>query len=260
MASEYLRRQAQQSAENRQPETPLTLTPAQRRRDWWHYHWIQTTAAAVVLALLCSGVVQLLRLRRPAPDYHVAYVGTSVLPDDTVRALETAFAALGEDLDGNGRVVVRLNQYLYSSGDTQVDTASQQLLTEDLADCESYFFLLQDPTRFQQQWRVLGRLDGSLPSDAGQPLDDTLSSDGALQVDGLCLAWGQCPVLAAMRLGDYSYKVMGQPVSGSSDVLVAGLYLARRGFQTGETCAYPDGCAALWEKLTAGATVETPAA
>ena len=238
MASEYLRRQAQQAADSRPPEVPLTLSTAQRRRDWWHYHWIQVTAAVVVLTVLGGIGLNLWRVHRGAPDYRVAYVGSRVLPEDTIQALETAFAALGEDLDGNGKVTVRLNQYLFNSGDAQIDAASQTLLLGDLTDCESYFFLLEDPDRFQREQQILCRLDGSLPP------------DGTQTADGLCLAWGQCPVLAAMRLGDYSYEMLGQPVSGSGDDLVAGLYLARRGFWGEKTVAYPEGCAALWDKLT----------
>ena len=42
---------------------------------------------------------------------------------------------------------------------------------------------------------------------------------------------------------------------GEAVRLVSGLYLARRGFWTEKTAAYPEGCAALWEKLTEGAVL-----
>lgn len=46
---------------------------------------------------------------------------------------------------------------------------------------------------------------------------------------------------------------MGQTVTGDSRALVSRLFLARRGFWTEKSAAYPEGCAALWDKLTEGA-------
>lgn len=60
-------------------------------------------------------------------------------------------------------------------------------------------------------------------------------------------------MLAGIELGGYSYELLGETVAGDSGELVSGLYLARRGFWTEKTTAHPEGCAALWEKLTEGA-------
>ena len=111
----------------------------------------------------------------------------------------------------------------------------------DLLECESYFFLLENPEWFQANYHSLCYLDGSLPE------------DGDYATDGIFLAWSDCPALAGMELGGYSYDLLGETVEGDSGELVSKLYLARRGFWTEKTAAYPDGCAALWEKLTEGA-------
>ena len=122
-----------------------------------------------------------------------------------------------------------------------MSAAAQVSLMGDILECESYFFLLEDPEQFQRDYHSLRRLDGSLPEKGEDSLEET------------CLVWGSCPVLAGFDLGEYAYEWMGSTVTGSSQELVSALYLARRGFWTEKTSAYPEGCDALWSKLTEGA-------
>lgn len=58
-----------------------------------------------------------------------------------------------------------------------------------------------------------------------------------------------------MELSGYSDELLGGTAEGEGAGLVSGLYLARQGFWTEKTAAYPEGCAALWEKLTEGAVL-----
>lgn len=236
MASEYLKWKYRDVKREEQAE----LSPMEKRKNWWHYHkWhviICVVLAAVGISLTCNalGVGQI------KPDYQVAYVGENALPGDTAAAIETAVAALGEDLNGDGRVTVRLNQYPAGGADPNLAAASQTTLMGDLLECESFFFLLEDPARFQADYHTLCRLDGSLPEAADH------------SAEGTYLPWSGCPTLAGMELGDYSYQLLGGTVSGSSGELVSGLYLARRGFWTEKTAPYPEGCEALWNELTKG--------
>ena len=236
MASEYLMKKYKDV----KPEVKRELTPAEKRKNWWYYYKWHVVIGAGLLAIFGSIVWN--ALHQIKPDYQIAYVGTNVLPDDTAAAVEACFAALGEDLNGDGKVVIRLVQYASSGGtDAQAVMAAEVRLMADLTECESYFFLLEDPERFQQNYGSLRRLDGSLPVDAG--------TSG----EGMYLAWEQCPVLTQMELGEYSYPLMGAAVTGSSNDLLSKLYIARRGFWTEKTTPYPEGCKALWEKITEGA-------
>ena len=143
MASEYLKKKYQDV----KPDVKRELTPAEKRKNWWHYHKWHVVIGAVLLAILGSMVWN--TLQRVMPDYQIAYVGTAALPDDTAAAVENGIAALGEDLNGDGRVVVRLVQYT-SSGeiDAQAAMAAEVRLMADMTACESYFFLLEDPEKF----------------------------------------------------------------------------------------------------------------
>lgn len=236
MASEYLKKKYKDV----KPDEKRELTPAEKRRNWWDYHKWHVVIAFVLLAILVSNVWS--ALHQVKPDYQIAYVGENALPDDTAAALEACFAALGEDLNGDGRVVVRLAQYA-SSGQTdkQAAMAAEVKLMADVTEGESYFFLMEDPAQFQRNCFCLCKLDGSLPAEG----DDS--------AEGTCLFWEQCPVLAGMELGEYSYNLMGETVSGSSQELMSRLFIGRRGFWTEKEAGLRAGCAALWEKLTEGA-------
>ena len=236
MASEYWK----WKFKDVQPEEKRELTPEEKRRNWWHYHKWHIAAGAVLIAIPCS--IAWSALRQIKPDYQIAYVGENTLPDDTVTALETELAALGEDLDGDGRVVVRLAQYASSSrAEAGAAAAAEVRLMADIMERESYFFLLEDPEQFQKAYRSLCRLDGTLPA------------EGDYSAEGTYLAWDDCPVLADLELGGFSYPLMGGTASGSSSELLSRLYIARRGFWTEESVPHPEGCEALWEKITEGA-------
>lgn len=225
-----------------QPEEKRELTPEEKRRNWWHYHKWHIAAGAVLIAIPCS--IAWSALRQIKPDYQIAYVGENTLPDDTVTALETELAALGEDLDGDGRVVVRLAQYASSSrAEAGAAAAAEVRLMADIMERESYFFLLEDPEQFQKAYRSLCRLDGTLPA------------EGDYSAEGTYLAWDDCPVLDNLDLGEFSYPLMGETASGSSNELLSRLYIARRGFWTEESAPHPEGCEALWEKITEGAGI-----
>lgn len=240
MASEYLKWKYRDV----KPREKVELTGAEKRKNWWHYHKWHIVVAAVLAGIGINLVYHALGIGRIKPDYQVAYVGRTALPDDTAAAIEAAFAALGEDLNGDGRVTVLLNQYPSTGGtDASMAASAEVTLMADIMSCDSYFFLLEDPAQFQVNYHSLRRLDGSLPE------------EGDYSADGTYLAWGGCPVLAGTELGGYSYQVMGETVAGSSDELAAGLSLARRGFFTEDTCKYPEGCDALWDKLTEGAVI-----
>ena len=236
MASEYLTKKYQDV----KPDVKRELTPAEKRKNWWYYHKWHVVICVGLLAILGSIVWN--ALHQVKPDYQIAYVGTNALPDDTAAAVEACFAALGEDLNGDGEVVVQMVQYASSDeSDPQTVMAAEVRLMADLTSHESYFFLLEDPEQFQRSYRTLRRLDGSLPADG----DDS--------AEGTYLAWERCPVLARMDLGEYTYALMGGTASGSSNELLSNLYIARRGFWTEEDAPYPEGCNALWEKITEGA-------
>ena len=159
MASEYLKKKYRDV----KPDAPLELTKTEKWKNWWHYYKWHVGSALVLLAI--TGSIMWNTLSRAEPDYKIAYVGSSRLPEDTAAALETAFASLGEDLNGDGKIAAALTQYVSDSGTPGMSAAAQVSLMGDILECESYFFLLEDPEGFQRDYEVLQ--EGWLPMEHG---------------------------------------------------------------------------------------------
>ena len=248
MASEYLKWKYRDV----KPDEPIRLTRKEKALNWWHYHKWYVLLGSLLLGIVGSLVKSALHIGEIRPDYQFAYVGSDPLPADTVAALESALAEYGEDCNGDGSVIVRLNQYT-GTGNLQTDNsdtayyayASNVTLMADLEDCESYFFILQKYETFQANYAILRHLDGTMP-------EDGLARDER----PIALQWSDCPVLAGLELGAYSESVGDQEISGDSQELLSGLYFARRGFWTDKTADNAEGCDALWDELTRGAVLK----
>lgn len=151
MASEYLKWKYRDV----QPDAPVERTKKQRRRNWWHYHKWHVGIGAI--ALLIAGNLVWHAVTQVHPDYQLAYVGDYPLSEEEAAAWEDRLSALGTDCNGDGRVVVQLNQYPAggSGDDLMYAAASNVKLMADLDSCESCFFLLEDPEGFQTDYEVL---------------------------------------------------------------------------------------------------------
>ena len=223
MASEYL----QWKYRDVQPEEKPTYTRTQKMKNWWRYHWAWVLLG--VLLLIAGGDILLkaLGIGITRPDYQAAYIASAPLEEETVAALESALASLGEDCNGDGRVVFQINSYVDMAASGESDAAhyaaaAQVRLMADMESCESYFFLCEDPEKVQENYQILARADGEL---AGQ---------------------GEAP-------GVFAWEAIRQN-QGETLALpdLPGIFLARRGFWQDRTSAYRPRCDALWEKLTEG--------
>ncbi len=241
MASEYLKWKYRDV----KPDEPIVLTKAQKRRNWWDYHKWHVVLGILLGAILLDILLSAFGVGRTDPDYVCAYVASTPLPGDSAAALEEALSALGEDLNGDGKVVFHIEQFV--SGNTQDESgatytyASTMRLMADLEGRTSYFFILDDPETFQANYAVLRKLDGSLPI------------DGDKDYESMVLPWDACPALKNLDLGDYSEEVLGETITGSTGEFMEKFYIARRGFWNDDAPKNAAGCDALWDIITEGA-------
>ena len=149
MASEYLR----WKYKDVQPDKPAALTKKRRRQNWWHYHKLHVLLGAAAVCI--AGDLVWHTLTQVHPDYQIAYVAAAPLSEEETAAWEEKLAALGTDCSGDGKIVVRVNQYLSAGEDVMYAAAGNVRLMADLDACESYFFLLEDPDGFQEGYEVL---------------------------------------------------------------------------------------------------------
>lgn len=237
MASEYIKWQLR-DLEAKEPPRPLTRK--EKILNWLHYRKWHLAAGILVAGIAADLLAHALGIGVIKPDFQIAYVGASALPADTAAALEKALADLAEDANEDGRVLIQVHSYVLdpkAEGEQAAyNTASQALLMADFEDCDSCFFLLEDPARFQRDYQILARADGSLEEDP--------------EGDPFFLAWTDCPVLSGLSLGAYEEVIAGTRVTGDSQDRLQGLYLTRRGFGSEKTCAYPEACDQFWQVLT----------
>ena len=224
MASEYLKWKYRDV----KPDEPDSYTKKERAANWWQYHkWWLLGGALALVALLDIGW-HALGFGKVVPDYQLAYVASSPLEESTLSALEQALAALGEDCNGDGRVVFRVNPYVDMAASPDGDQpqyayAASVKLMADLESCESYFFICDDPETFHSNYQALAAADGSLAENGSEPQ---------------FFRWADCPALAALDVDQQA---------------LSGLYIARRGFWQDRICANKAQCDALFGALTEGA-------
>jgi len=218
------------------------LSRAEKRKNWWHYYKWYVICSVILFGIACDLIRNVLGLWHPCPDIQIAYVGETPLPQDTIAALENAFASIGWDFNEDGKIIVKVNQYASNSQNADPDavyynTASEVTLIGDISDCESYFFLMDDPERFQREQQLLACPDGSCPDKADHSTDDKV------------LLWSDCPALSGLELGSYSINIFGENITGSNQELLSKLYIGRRCFYTDAVTDNVEQCSALWDTL-----------
>ena len=196
-------------------------------KNWWYYHKWYVIIGAILLGVVINLICNALGLFAKSPDLQIAYVGKVPLTQDSIAALQQIFTSLSGDYNQDGEVIVQINQYFSDSKTTNVDIAYYQYASEitligDISDCESYFFLMEDPLDFQRQYQLLALPDGSCPDEMDYSIEDKV------------FVWSDCPLLSKME-------------SGSE--LLANLYFGRRCFYTDTVTDNLQECSNLWDML-----------
>ena len=212
-------------------------------KNWWYYYKWYVICGAILILILINLIGNAFGWFKKAPDIQIAYIGKTKLPEDTVAALENAFASLADDYNHDGETRIQVNQFVSGSPDANdadalsYQQASMVALTGDINDCESYFFLMETPEDVQKEFQVLAMPDGSCP-------DDTDFS-----TDNKVFQWKTCRSLSEKDLGNYTTTLFGQTKSGSNQELLANLYLGRRCFYNKKHSRHAEECSELWNTL-----------
>lgn len=211
-------------------------------KNWWYYYKWYVIIGVVLLGIAVNLIGNALGFFTKSPDLQIAYIGKAPLPQDTAMSIQQAFTALAGDFNGDGEVIVQVNQYVRNSNTTDVDTARYQYASEitligDISDCESYFFLMENPQDFQREFQLLALPDGSCPDEADYSVEDKI------------IVWSDCPILTDMELESYTETTMGATTTGSNQELLAGLSLGRRCFFTDTVTDNLQECSNLWDML-----------
>lgn len=231
------------------PQPPEPKPFSCRIKNWWYYHKWYVVCGIVLLWILGDIAGSALGLWEKKPDFQIAYVGKTLLPDDTVAALEQTFAQLGGDFNKDGESLVQVNQYILDFQASDPGTASagygaEVLLMGDISACDSYFFLTDDPENLQKACQIFANPDGSCPDDS----DDSPA--------GKVILWADCAALAGTDPGSCTLTAAGSEAAGDNPDPLSGLSLGRRCFYTGKTVDSYSQCEELWDRLIAASNVK----
>ena len=176
----------------------MELTTRQRAANWWFYHRFHVLIAAAALTL---GLYFFAQSRAvPDADYCAAYVGAKEPDVETASFLTAQLARYGEDLNGDGQVVVELHPIVIDLAavlkrggiEGQSEQAAMLALEGDFNVGQSTIFLLDAPEAFQQFTGALVSLDGTeLSENAG--------------AERFAIPWNHCAALVSFDGGDSLY-------------------------------------------------------
>lgn len=207
-------------------------------KNWWYYYKWYVVCGIILLAVAVRLIGGAFGFWEKEPDYQIAYVGETELPEETVEVIEKAFAAVSDDFNGDGEVLVRVNQYTAGSLESGSTFGADVPLIGDINDCDSYFFLMDNPDYFQREYHLLADADGSCPVETDYSTEDKV------------ISWTDCTAFSDLEPGTYTDTLLGVEITGDNQDILSGLFLGRRCFYNDKTVPYLDQCDALWDFLT----------
>ena len=228
MASEYLKWKYR---DVKPDPPPRELTRKEKLLNWLDYYKWWLVAGIIGAILLGNLIWTMLGIGRVRPDYIFAYVSDGELPEEQAQTLETALATLGEDVNGDGQVVVELRQYARNLGGDMESAmyfqyAASVTLAADIEMGESFFFLTDDPETFQAAYHIYAFPDGTPPAEDDYEVTDKV------------FLWSDCPALAGLDLDQET---------------MAGVYIGRRVFYQEDQLEKQGPSEALWAVILEGA-------
>jgi len=172
MASEYYKKKFQDVKK----EEVVELTKKEKFCNWWRYHWAHVVIAIVAVIGVVLVVKEFFFVTKA--DYKIAIVSTDSLDvetDELCRYLEQ----YGEDINGDGKVVVKARTYMPHFNSLNETAEEMVAISSDISVGNSQIFIVED-------------LDG-------------LNEKFAIIDEGNYYLWASCPALKDLDIGDGYY-------------------------------------------------------
>lgn len=139
-------------------------------KNFWFYYKNHLFIALAVLAI--AGYLAMQFAGAVEPDYHIGLVQSVPCSEEFLNNLETLIAAAGEDVNGDGEILVQIHTYFVDLADDSENAGSRNAeavaaLDADLVGHVSGIFLLEDREAFC-------RVTNNLLSDYAVPFADDL--------------------------------------------------------------------------------------
>ena len=178
MAREWLLRGVSEEELTATPKEEIPQTPRSKWENFWYHHklkfWLIAFAAVVLIIL----VVQL--IKRDEPDYRVLFITEKAYTDKDLEMLASYLEKYGEDLDGDGKVEVQVENCCFNADQNR--NSSIQQIQAHLVSGDRLFFIW-DPAGYEyfeksvlNEYKGDGYLATITARDAGLIKGDTVWS------------------------------------------------------------------------------------
>ena len=131
-------------------------------KNWWYYHKWYVICGIILFFSALSMIGNKLGWFKDIPDIQIAYIGEAPLPEDAAASIEEAFSSLAEDYNHDGKVLVKINQFVSGASAEDIESLSYQQ-AEEIA-------LIGD--NVQTEYKLLAMPDGSCPSEYDLSAED----------------------------------------------------------------------------------------
>lgn len=222
-------------------------TASEKRENWWFYHKTHVIVA-VILAVFLGAVIYSF-VSKEKPDYTIALMTEYSVPNDLLLDIEDHLEQYGEDLNGDGKVIVSLQHYRFSSS-TKTDYEASELqaayvrFASDAAAGDSMLYIYDD-----KSYVYLGQND---MEDYFAPADGT---------DNVYYYWKDLPGLNTLQLTHYTEEgaTVENVLKVLGDLKVSVRSADGAAFEKEEKFEYRDQCIALLERLKEDQAVQAAA-
>lgn len=224
-------------------------TASDKRKNWWYYHKKHLFIGLIAAALAVSAVYSI--VSKVEPDYTIGMLISYNMPSSLQSQLEEHIAQYGEDRNGDGQVVVRLNPYVFSQATAANDPQSIQAnFTRFAGDAamDTCMIFFHDDEAFQM---MADNFDAYFQYNDGSPMPE-----GASNYQDAMLPWEGFAGLADF---DPNVEDLTSWTPEIVDELLNRLRVSVRACQGAgfasdeEKLGYYQDCLALLEKIKAGA-------
>ncbi len=167
------------SEEDLRPDPPKPepeWTPRSWLENFWYHHKVGVLVGGFALLALVIILVQ--TFTRTRPDYTVMLVTDEPYVTDEITQLEQTLALYGEDLNGDGKIVVKIANLAIGGTKNTVQTANIQALQAKLLSGDTLLYIYEP--KYEDRFTTAGS-DGthcfltSLPFEAAGLSEDRLS-------------------------------------------------------------------------------------
>lgn len=224
-------------------------TGREKAENWWFYHKNKLIVLLLAAAMLFSIFYSI--FSKEKPDYTVAMLTSFTMPTNGVEELERCLEEYADDRNGDGKVVVHVETYVFSGKEAtseqqyQQEQAAMARFSVDTTLNDSMLFL-HDATAFEL---FKPDFEGFFQYKDGSPMPS-----GATDFENAMTDWAEIPALASFvpQTADSDDAFSGEGLSLLYDRLRLSVRTNEGADFDDETQRYYEASLALKDHLFAG--------